>query len=203
MSKAANIFTSIGILLILLCVILSGYNICLDITAEKLCNDIINDINDINNQNASEHIPDYILNPNMDMPIKTSNGVSYIGALQIPDLETELPIAEVWNYKNLKTSPCRYSGSAYLDNMIICAHNYNSHFGAIKSLHIGDTVKFTDIDGNIFTYSVAEVEILKPTDIELMNSGEWDLTLFTCTIGGQARVTVRCIKSEATENTKK
>ena len=34
-------------------------------------------------------------------------------------------------------------------------------------------------------------ETLNPTDIEGMESGNWDLTLFTCTVGGQSRVTIR------------
>ncbi len=29
-------------------------------------------------------------------------------------------------------------------------------------------------------------------DVEEMITGDWDLTLFTCTLGGQTRVTVRC-----------
>ena len=41
-----------------------------------------------------------------------------------------------------------------------------------------------------------EIETLKPRAIEEMDSGEWDLTLFTCTIGGSYRVTVRCEKTE-------
>ena len=47
------------------------------------------------------------------------------------------------------------------------------------------------MDGNVFTYEMVELEILQPTDIEGMESGEWDLTLFTCTIGGSSRVTAR------------
>ena len=35
-------------------------------------------------------------------------------------------------------------------------------------------------------------EILQPGDVEEMLSGGWALTLFTCTLGGRTRVTVRC-----------
>ena len=56
---------------------------------------------------------------------------------------------------------------------------------------------FTDAAGNIFSYSVKETEVLAPTDIEGMVSGDWDLTMFTCTIGGKSRVTVRCERLEA------
>ena len=44
-----------------------------------------------------------------------------------------------------------------------------------------------------------ETEVLAPTDIEGMESGDWDLTMFTCTIGGKSRVTVRCDRLEAPE----
>ena len=58
-------------------------------------------------------IPDYVLSPNMEMPVETINGIDFIGVLRIPALELELPIISEWNYPNLKTAPCRYSGSAY------------------------------------------------------------------------------------------
>ena len=40
------------------------------------------------------------------------------------------------------------------------------------------------------------VETLPETAVEEMRAGEWDLTLFTCTYDGRARVTVRCIRTE-------
>lgn len=137
-------------------------------------------------------IPDYILNPYMDMPTNEVDGHAYIGILAIPDLELELPVMSEWSYPNLKISPCRYTGSAYLDNMVIAAHNYARHFGRLKELSGGETVIFTDADGNRFTYEVALVETLMPADVEEMENGEWDLTMFTCTVGGSWRVTVRC-----------
>ncbi|MGM9590615.1 MAG: sortase [Faecousia sp.] len=136
-------------------------------------------------------LPDYVLCPDMEMPVETINGIDYIGVLRIPALELELPIISQWNYKNLKTAPCRYSGSAYLNNLIICAHNFASHFGNLKKLSEGTIATFTDMDGNVFTYNLVERETLQPTDVEAMESGDWDLTLFTCTVGGKTRVTIR------------
>ena len=136
-------------------------------------------------------LPDYVLCPEMEMPLETINGMDYIGVLQIPSLELELPIASEWNYPNLKAAPCRYSGSAYLNNMIICAHNYSSHFGKLKNLSEEDVATFTDMAGNVFIYKMVERETLNPTDIEEMEDGDWDLTLFTCTVGGKTRVTIR------------
>jgi len=62
---------------------------------------------------------------------------------------------------------------------------------SLKNLVQGDAVTFTDMDGNVFCYQVAEIETLPPYATQEMTSGEWDLTLFTCTIGGQNRLTLR------------
>lgn len=146
---------------------------------------------------ASEvELPDYILDPGREMPVETVDGEDYIGVLRIPALDLELPIHSQWSYKRLKTAPCRYSGSAYQDDLVLCAHNYATHFGGLKSLRTGDEVTFTDVDGNRFRYQVAAVEALAPTDIQEMTAGDWPLTLFTCTPGGQSRVAVRCTLAE-------
>ncbi len=137
-------------------------------------------------------IPDYILNPNMEMPTQTVDGREYIGVIEIPSRAIELPVISEWSYPALRTAPCRYDGSPYTDNFIIAAHNYKSHFGPIKYLSVGDEVVFTDVDGNVFRYSVAGLETIMPTDIDAMKNGEYPLTLFTCTYGGKSRIAVRC-----------
>ena len=141
---------------------------------------------------AEREIPDYVLNPEMDMPKTEINGDDYIGILEIPKLGLSLPVASSWSYPKLRKTPCRYTGSAYQGNLIISAHNYASHFGNLKNLQEGEEVTFTDIDGNVFRYEVSSRETIQPEDIEGMKSGDWDLTMFTCTYGGQQRVTVRC-----------
>lgn len=137
-------------------------------------------------------IPDYILNPHMKMPVVEKDGQAYIGVLEIPSLDLTLPVISEWNYARLKKAPCRYAGSAYTDNLVISAHNYKAHFGRIKELDRGSLVAFTDADGNRFEYQVVLKETLSPGDVKEMKSGEFDLSLFTCTVGGSHRVTVRC-----------
>ena len=148
-------------------------------------------------ENPSQiEIPDYILNPKMDMPEQKVDGIPYIGYLQIEALGLQLPIASKTTYPYLKKVPCRYEGSAYLDNLVIGAHNYKRHFGGIGKLSYGDVITFTDMDGNAFSYEVATIEILQPSQVDDLCSGEWPLTLYTCTIGGKTRVVVRCEKIE-------
>lgn len=131
-----------------------------------------------------------------ELPVVEIDGYGYIGFLTIPSLELELPVMADWSYPQLKKSPCRYVGSTYTDDLVVMAHNYNRHFGRIDELHPGDTVAFTDMDGNTTFYAVVALDVLQPSAVEEMQSGEYDLTLFTCTYGGRTRVTVRCDRIE-------
>jgi len=128
------------------------------------------------------------------MPEKEIDGNGYIGCLFIPSLGLELPVMSEWDYAKLRVAPCRYGGSTVTEDLVIAAHNYTSHFGKLKELNIGEIVKFMDMNGKIHQYEVAEVNVLEPTDIEEMINGEFSLSLFTCTYGGQSRLTVRCIE---------
>ena len=139
-------------------------------------------------------IPDYILDPEREMPETEIDGESYIGILELPALGLKLPVMGEWSYARLRTAPCRYRGSAYQGDLIIAAHNYRGHFRNLKELRQGDIVRFTDVEGNVLSYTVAETELLDGSDVEAMEAGDWDLTLFTCTVGGKTRVTVRCLR---------
>ena len=200
---------TMGLLLIAAALILVSYNLYDGLRAERAASQVVDRLSaDFPSEAAPEApagsageqepavIPDYVLNPDMEMPVENIDGTDVIGVLRIPALELELPVISEWSYPDLKTAPCRYSGSAYLDDLIICGHNYASHFGNLKNLCEGDLATFTDMDGNVFTYRMVEQETLPPTAMDAMESGEWDLTLFTCTMGGQSRVTVRFEREE-------
>lgn len=131
-----------------------------------------------------------------EMTVVEIDGYGYVGYLSIPALGLELPVMAEWDYGRLKIAPCRYTGSTKTDDLVIAAHNYVRHFGALQTLQPGDAVWFTDMDGVVTAYEVAAVEVLQPTAVEEMTAGEYDLTLFTCTYGGRSRVTVRCDRVE-------
>ncbi len=143
---------------------------------------------------AEPAVPAYVLDPSIEMPTIEVDGEAYIGILEIPVLELSLPIISQWSDNRLQLAPCRYNGSAYLNDLIIAGHNYRGHFGRLKDLQIGDAVYFTDAEGSRFSYTVSELDELAGIAIEEMEAGNWDLTLFTCTMGGKTRVTVRCKK---------
>ena len=149
-----------------------------------------------NTESETASTPEPMPEPYKAMQTKMVNGQPYIGTLQIPALSLELPVIAEWSYPALRIAPCRYMGSVYQDNMILCAHNYSTHFGRLTELKVGDEAVFTDMEGSAYTYRMTAQEILPDTDPEAMEKGEWDLTLFTCTLGGKNRVTIRFARTE-------
>ncbi len=143
-----------------------------------------------------EPIPDYIAYPEKEMPLVTVGGYDCLGIVEIPALERTLPVLEACTDSSLKYAPGCYAGSVYEHTMVIAGHNYTSHFGKLSALKPGDAVYFTDGDGNRFEYAVADLEKLEPTDIDSMTTGDWDLTLFTCTYGNRHRLAVRCFLTD-------
>jgi len=137
-------------------------------------------------------VPEFLHDPTMEMPEELIDGQRYIGVVEIPDLGLTLPIISEWSDAKLKISPCRYVGSAYTNDMILSGHSYVNHFRYIRKLERGAEIIFTDMAGTRFVYEVSDTEVIDASGVERMLSGEWDMSLFTCTTNGSARHTVRC-----------
>lgn len=198
LKKAGNILIALGVILIAAALLLTAYNLYDQSRADKAASDAVEKICELipeveTDRNSEDYqTPAYVFNPDMEMPVKVIDGYSYIGYLEIPNLSLRLPVMSEWSYPNLKKSPCRYVGTAYKSGFVIAAHNYSRHFGGIKNLPQGAEIRFTDMDGNAFKYKVISMEVLDPYDSDEMIEGDWDMTLFTCTIGGKTRITIRC-----------
>ena len=143
------------------------------------------------------------LNPDIahkPMEFTEIDGIRYIGLIEIPDLEISLPVIDYWTEDYLKLAPCRFSGSYYKNNLVLCAHSYVSHFRPLRWINMGTDVYFTTVTGDVYHYVVTNSETIYPDEREKMvindanedDVNDWDLTLFTCTADMQARCTVRC-----------
>lgn len=129
-----------------------------------------------------------------EIPVFEADGFSFAAVIEIPALNLILPVCSEFSMDTLKHYPCIYSGSVNDNNIIIAAHNYDSHFGNIKSLRSGDEVILTDAAGNRIIYQVTETEVISGERADDMNSGSWDMTLFSCNLSGKSRITVRLIR---------
>ena len=151
-------------------------------------------MNIIHEPDIFEEHEEYV-EPNISETIYYVREIPCMGVINIPSLGIELPVIADWSYSDLRVAPCRYYGSIQEGNMVIASHNYRSHFGRISELHSGDEIIFTDGDGLQHKYTVIQSEIISGNDKESMieHSDEWDITLFTCTLSGASRVTVRAV----------
>ena len=209
-SKLGTVCIVLGLLLLAGAGILAFYNLQQDNSARDSAAAVMSQLVEQIQENTAKEptIPDDQVVPGLELQIPVDllteeekkmtevkiDGYDYIGYLSIPVLELELPIMSTWNYKQLKIAPCRYTGTLRGEDLVLMAHNYSHHFGTISQLNIGDTISFTDMDGVVTSYRVAAMDILEPTAVDVATSGEFDLTLFTCTYGGKSRVTVFCNK---------
>lgn len=188
--KTAVILIGIGLFFILSAVLLWGFN---EITSYRVAQETAKILSNLENHMLEDiSVPTEAADGTM--PTRTANGMNIVGVVSIPTLEIEVPVAAEWSYENLRKCACWYSGTAKDGRLIILAHNYNRHFGNLKNAAVGDEVQFMDVNGTLYLYNVTAIEILAKNELDKLTASESDLTLFTCTYGGQNRIVVRCMK---------
>lgn len=178
----------LGVLCILSAIGFVAYNRWEDMNAKDVAQDFLEDVQSIINEEQSEQP---LLNDTKMATVEV-DGYDCIGILSVPVLDLELPVLTDWSYAKLKKAPCHYYGSYYEKDFVIAAHNYKSHFGRLSKLQAGDIVVFTDVSGTVHYYEVVILEILPKNATKEMITSGFDLSLYTCTLGGGSRVTVRC-----------
>ena len=193
MNKIGKILITIGIFLIITSATLLIYTNYKEYKAGIKSQEALTIIkNNYDDNNKTIINQKEISNNIKEMETTTINGYDYIGSITIPTLNLELPIMSDYDYNRLNIAPCRYYGSIYTNDLIICAHSYETHFKNIINLKQNDKIIITDISGNIYIYEVLEIEILNPKEVSKMIDNEFDLTLYTCTNDGLNRITIRC-----------
>ena len=193
-NKSGIAFMAVGLALIIGALSLIAYNKHEEKRAGADAKIILSELDEQLKDKLPDSNPAYELDDEVQMPVAVIDGYEYIGKIYFPTLDLTLPVISNVGNKRLKKAPCRYSGSVYTDDMIIGGHNYITHFGRINRLRYGDEVVFTDIDKNEFRYTVIGTETINGSDADSLLSGDWDLSLFTCTMSGRSRITVRCAK---------
>ncbi len=191
----------IGGVLLLAALGLYGYNRYEDAQAGAEAQVVVQDLEQKLEQTVSKAAPaetpsdsEEMLSP--ELPVVMLDGYDYIGVISIPAIDIKLPVMSEWSYPKLKIAPCREFGSSRTDDLVIAAHNYESHFGKLGSVSVGDNVIFTDMDGVENHYIVQKTDILQPTDVDAVEHSGYDLVLYTCTYGGKTRITVFCDRAD-------
>lgn len=199
MPKRADIvIIAVGAVLILSALLLLIYNRCEDVRAGQEAESLLASVEaaisaqEMAAPNKPESTEALSLPLDPEMPVVTLGGYEYVGYVEIPTLGLKLPVMAEWDYTRLQIAPCRQFGSSRTDNLVIAAHNYDTHFGKLRELSKGETVIFTDMEGIVSTYCVEKLETLSPDAVDTVLNSGYDLVLYTCTKGGKTRVTVFC-----------
>lgn len=200
--SAGRVLVLLGVLLLLGAAGLYGYNQWVDyqagVESETAVLTLVEEIQ--SREVVIQEVPQAEEGPSeAQLKVAELDGAYYMGVLTIPSLGKILPIQSDWSMSQLKRSPCRYSGGIAEGELVIAGHNYKKHFSGLATLKQGDSIVFTDLEGNQIFYEVREIYTVAATDIDGMVNSGYDLSLFTCNYGGKARVTVRCDRVEAVE----
>ena len=110
------------------------------------------------------------------VPVLSIDKMDFIGILEMPRYESTLPVSSDWGH--LTKYPCRFSGSIYDRTIQIGATSQKGQYDFYREISVGDTVIFTDVEGNQYTYTVTNLQYESHADQTTLNREESALTLF-------------------------
>lgn len=110
------------------------------------------------------------------MSILSVGGTDFVGIVELPRYESELPVCAEWGQTT--KYPCRFSGSIYNGTMQIGATTQKGQYDFYRELSVGDTVIFTDAEGNRYTFSITSLYYEEHADQAALQQKEAPLTLF-------------------------
>ena len=110
------------------------------------------------------------------MSVLSVDGIDFAGLLELPRYESVLPVCADWG----KTSqyPCRFAGSIYDGTIQIGATTQKGQYDFHRELSVGDTIHYTDVEGNRYTFTITSLCSEKHADQATLQQKEAALTLF-------------------------
>ena len=127
---------------------------------------------------------------NNTMPVLWIAGTDFAGILEIPKYGSELPVSAEWG--NLSQYPSRFGGNVYDRTLQIGATTQKGQYDFYRGLSVGDSVFFTDMEGNRFGYEIADIRYEKHTDQAALRREGAALVLFIKNIYGLEYIIVTC-----------
>ena len=110
------------------------------------------------------------------MPVVSLDGTDLVGILEIPLFDSVLPVRADWGEPT--KIPRRLSGSIYDGSLQIGATSQEGQYELYRSLSVGDSVFFTDMEGNRYALTITDLRYEKHADQAALQRREATLTLF-------------------------
>lgn len=188
--KAGRILSVLGAVFLFFAAALAGFNVREDYEAGKHSEKILMQVKEKISENSTAG-RQVIPKEKREKKEKTfPDGI--LAILKIPEKKLELPVFNTYSEELMKESVCQYGENKCKEGqLIIAGHNYEKHFRRIRTMEPGDklTLEFPE---EIRAYTVSETAEIDGTDREGLFSGDWDLSLFTCSFNRERRMIVRC-----------
>ena len=118
------------------------------------------------------------------------DGTDFVGILEMPRYASALAVCADWG-KTTKY-PCHFSGSVYNRTMQIGTTDQKGQYDFYREISVGDTVLFTDMEGNRYTYTITSIRYEKNADQASLGREESALTVFVKNVYAFEYVVIYC-----------
>lgn len=118
------------------------------------------------------------------------DGTDFVGILEFPQHESALPVCDDWGKPS--KHPCRFNGSVYDRTMQIGGTSQKGQYDFYRDISVGDSVFFTDMEGNRFSYTVTDIRYEKNADKSTLQRKEASLTLFIKNVYAFEYIVIYC-----------
>lgn len=132
----------------------------------------------------------------VNMPDKIRD-YEVLGEIEISKINIKKYILDFCTDESLNLAVTKFWGEAGIHgagNFSIIGHNYKGIFHDLKKLEKGDTFVITDKQGRQCTYVIYDIYIVNPDDVSCIEDtldGQREVTLITCTTGGEKRLILK------------
>lgn len=124
------------------------------------------------------------------MSVLSVGGKDFSGIIEIPRYGSVLPVCDSWG--KVFESPCRLSGSIYNGTLQVGGTSQKGQYDFYREISAGDSVFFTDMEGNRFSFEVTDIRYEKHADQAALNRKDASLVLFIKNIYAFEYIVVFC-----------
>ena len=124
------------------------------------------------------------------MAMLSLDGVDFSGILEMPRYSSALPVCADWGKPS--RYPCVLNGSIYDGTLQIGAASQKGQYDFYREISVGDSVFFTDMEGNRYTLEVTDLRYEKHAGQDELSRKEAALVLFIKNMYAQEYFIIYC-----------